>query len=637
MAINKENVESLRYKGTSECPDIKIFVSHRIDQDSEVIDNPLYVPVRCGAVYDNRENVTMLGDDTGDNISEKRMSFNEFTVMYWAWKNVEADYYGLCHYRRFLSFADEDFAGPMHKMGYFNALTPASMEKIGILDEQKMRSVIENSDIITSKEYDIIRDSTPLERSRLTAFQWWLKYAPAYLSQHEFDALFEIIKEKFPKYYDSAMEYRSDRSFRGYNCFIMKKEAFESLCEFVFGVLFEFEKKVDTTNLSETQLRFAGYAGEWLYSIWMHHHEKQKKWKVESRQLVGFANTSVYKPLSPAFLGNNIPVVIPLTDSNAPNVGVLIQSIIDTSSPAKNYDIILLHRTLDSGDTYGNMLRCGEKSQILSLAKQHENISIRFYEPQFELENISAQEWGKGRKTESDYYPFLLPWILERYQKAVFLESNAFIRADVSELYEVNLGQNCIAGARSLLFNAWLNGYEGYGKDFKGSVEKNLKLRNPYNYIWTNVLLFDFVQIRATFKKAHITDFLNGNSFNPFVEDGINVLYDEKIMCLPQKWNHMERNDIESVRACGLWDFVPTELQTQWKEKDVRISFSRNPSPLQTELSQCFFETARRTPFYEHFILSTSFYAMDTINKFKNRFPRNTRLWKIIRRIVKGK
>lgn len=35
-------------------PVIKIFVSHRIDQVSETIDNPLYVNVRCGAVYDKR-------------------------------------------------------------------------------------------------------------------------------------------------------------------------------------------------------------------------------------------------------------------------------------------------------------------------------------------------------------------------------------------------------------------------------------------------------------------------------------------------------------------------------------------------------------------------------------------------------
>ena len=103
------DVECLKYHGMPDKPDIKIFVSHRIDLDSETIDNPLYIPVRCGAVYDEREGVTMLGDDTGDNISEKRESFCELTVQYWAWKNVNADYYGLCHYRRYLGFSEEKY------------------------------------------------------------------------------------------------------------------------------------------------------------------------------------------------------------------------------------------------------------------------------------------------------------------------------------------------------------------------------------------------------------------------------------------------------------------------------------------------------------------------------------------------
>ena len=91
--------------------DIKIFVSHRIDLDSVTIDNPLYVPVYCGAVYKDKSkrNPDIIGDDTGDNISEKRRSFCEYTVQYWAWKNVKAEYYGLCHYRRYLSFADRYF------------------------------------------------------------------------------------------------------------------------------------------------------------------------------------------------------------------------------------------------------------------------------------------------------------------------------------------------------------------------------------------------------------------------------------------------------------------------------------------------------------------------------------------------
>ena len=84
--------------------EIKIFVSNRIDMDSEAVENPLLIPIRCGAAADTRTAQTVQGDDTGENISRRRESFCELTVQYWAWKNVHSDYYGLCHYRRYLSF-----------------------------------------------------------------------------------------------------------------------------------------------------------------------------------------------------------------------------------------------------------------------------------------------------------------------------------------------------------------------------------------------------------------------------------------------------------------------------------------------------------------------------------------------------
>lgn len=41
---------------------IRIFVSHRIDIDSETVDTPVYFPVRCGAVYDEEGNSEIQGE-----------------------------------------------------------------------------------------------------------------------------------------------------------------------------------------------------------------------------------------------------------------------------------------------------------------------------------------------------------------------------------------------------------------------------------------------------------------------------------------------------------------------------------------------------------------------------------------------
>ena len=139
--------------------DIKIFVSNRIDLESKAIPNDLYIPIRCGAVFDKRDNVTMLGDDTGDNISEKRVSFCELTVLYWFWKNVKADYVGLCHYRRFLSFSSKKLKEVGLKLGSLDDMSDANLAKIGLLDKDHIKETIEQYDFITAPFYHFKKEN----------------------------------------------------------------------------------------------------------------------------------------------------------------------------------------------------------------------------------------------------------------------------------------------------------------------------------------------------------------------------------------------------------------------------------------------------------------------------------------------
>ena len=273
---------------------ICIFVSHRIDIESELVDNPLYIPVRCGAVFDDKNPMKILGDDTGENISEKRMSFCEFTVQYWAWKNCDADYYGLCHYRRYLSFSPKRFKTNEYTMVHVPVLTPGSKKKYGFLDAGHMSEVISEHDIITS-EYAPVEKIPSITRWHHTVRDLWEDHSGIFFEKSSIDLLFDLIDRMAPEFSQSAREYFDGRLHRGFNCFVLKKELFDRLCRFQFPIMFEAEKLLDTTGYTQTMLRTPAFLGEMLYGIFLYHITTKETWRVKELQLVFFANTEKIK------------------------------------------------------------------------------------------------------------------------------------------------------------------------------------------------------------------------------------------------------------------------------------------------------------------------------------------------------
>ena len=84
-------------------PDIRIFIA--CHKPTYVPENPIFYPVQVGtALTEKRLEHMAYRDNEGDNISGKNPDYCELTAQYWAWKNIDCDYYGFFHYRRYLTF-----------------------------------------------------------------------------------------------------------------------------------------------------------------------------------------------------------------------------------------------------------------------------------------------------------------------------------------------------------------------------------------------------------------------------------------------------------------------------------------------------------------------------------------------------
>lgn len=269
------------------CEDICIFVSHRIDIDSVLVPNALYCPIRCGAVFDTRSSSLIPGDDTGDNISEKRASFCEFTVQYWAWKNVDAAYYGLCHYRRYLDFSGRRYHLDEHGLFPWPELNPAGMRRFGLLDEAGMRTAIQAYDLIVPIAAPVARMPLPHGRAS-TVRELWEAHDGIFFRKEIICRMFELIDELAPEYSASARSYFDEGYHRGYNCYVMRRPLFERLCRFQFPILEALEQELWGRDPFP---RSPAYVGEMLFGIFCWHAMHECHVKALELPLVLFAET----------------------------------------------------------------------------------------------------------------------------------------------------------------------------------------------------------------------------------------------------------------------------------------------------------------------------------------------------------
>ena len=593
--------------------DIKIFVSHRIDQDNVTIDNPLFVNVRCGAVFDKRENVEMLGDNTGDNISEKRESFCELTVQYWAWKNVKADYYGLCHYRRYLSFSDRKLPEDHYQNIIMQGITDKTINTL-CLDEKSMTKKIIQYDLILaqpSKVYSVYK-----------------QFGEAgYLQQSDLDLVVQIIHEKYPECDDAAKKYLSGDKFYPCNIFIMKKRLFFLYSEWLFDILFELERRLDLKNASEERMRTVGEIAERLLGIYFTYLKQKENININIMQRVLFINTLYQDEFCPAFNFNNVPIVFASNDYFAPILGVCLQSIINNSTVNNNYDIIILHRNIHKQN----------QQYLKSLIDGKRNFKIRFYNTSMKVINFNLKV--HDHISVETYYRFLIQDILQKYDKAIYIDCDLIINRDIAELYNINLGTNCIGATYDVDFIGQL----GSNKNTQIYAFNKLQLKNPYQYFQAGVLILNLYEMRKLYTVEELLEFAQKTEYKYMDQDILNIKFQNKVKYIDLRWNVL--SDCAHYRLDNVIKYAPCELYQEYlrAREDPYIihyaGFSKPWNNPEEDYGIEFWKTARQTIFYEMLIhkiaISTSWQSMtDYRNISKNSKKFHSFIKKILYFIV---
>jgi 6-pyruvoyl-tetrahydropterin synthase len=235
--------------------DVKVKILVCYYQPWELPKESIYFPIQAGKAV-SKFKLKMQGDDTGDNISAKNATLSEFTAWYWGWKNIKKfypniEYAGLSHYRRFFALNKP-----------FEGYTLISRYKIPKMEnyENLIIQKLENNDIILVKP---------------SIFGVNLK--SQYASGHYVSDLYcmkDIIHEICPEYDESFLYFFENNSTISLYCmFIARYELFNKYFEWLFPLLFELEKRIDTSKYNAYQKRVFAFLAERLLNVYVRHNK----------------------------------------------------------------------------------------------------------------------------------------------------------------------------------------------------------------------------------------------------------------------------------------------------------------------------------------------------------------------------
>ena len=224
---------------------MKITILVASHKEYPVPNDSIYLPIQVGKELASLS-LPFPGDNTGENISAKNPHYCELTALYWAWKNLDADYIGLAHYRRHFS-----------------------IRKPGLFCKDKFPFILNSTEVDSLLNcYSVI---LPKPRNYLieTNYSHYIHAHPA----ESMDKTREIMQRLYPDYlpaFDIVMNRTKAHMF---NMFIMKKEVFHSYCDWLFHVLFTLEAELDISSYDAYNQRIFGFVSELLLDVYL---EKNK-------------------------------------------------------------------------------------------------------------------------------------------------------------------------------------------------------------------------------------------------------------------------------------------------------------------------------------------------------------------------
>lgn len=234
---------------------VKIIVAthKKYDMPSDEIYLPLHVGAEGKTDADGAPlRLPYTRDDSGENISALNYCLGTQTGLYWMWKNLDAQWLGLVHYRRYFT------VGKTRKEDML----------ANVMTGEQLRPMLSRYRVFLPKKRHYYIESV------------YSHYAHT-LDGSQLDLTRRIIAEQTPDRVEDFDRVMKRTSAYIFNMMIMERELIDDYCSWMFPILLELEKRIDKTGMTAFEKRFGGRISERLLNVWLEHALRTGKLRKE--------------------------------------------------------------------------------------------------------------------------------------------------------------------------------------------------------------------------------------------------------------------------------------------------------------------------------------------------------------------
>lgn len=296
-----------------------------------------------------------------------------------------------------------------------------------------------------------------------------------------------------------------------------------------------------------------------------------------------------------------IPVILAADNNYAPYMSVLMISILKNAKSKPYFDFYLLVPN-DFADEYKNKI---EKDCKFYTDKQINFVNMQnsFSQTKKMISHITEQTYYRLRAAE------ILP---DKYDKCVYLDIDTIVNGDLSELQNIDLEDNYVAGVKA----------PGYHFQSDGNIKYCEKIAIPAidQYINAGVIVLNLQKIREN----NLTPILCKEALKNYPtvdQDVINKIFYNHIKHLPFKYNVMTKYksilDNTLPEYTKLCDLFSEDIVTEAITKPMIIHYADKIKPWKDKhciFANYWWEYAKKSNFYNsilknYFIYNTKEYS----------------------------